>query len=510
MKKIKTLSILLMALALCFSFLSVSTYAAQVRLNYSEISVFAGKSKTLKVKGTKNKVTWKSSDKKIATVSKNGKVLGKKAGTAVITATVGGNSYKCTVTVKNPQLNENNLTMAIGDTFKLKVTGAKAKSFRSSNEKVAAISAKGVITAKKAGSAIITVQTGSKKLKCKIKVKKYVLNHSELTLYHDPSHLFVKNDAPSYASPDRFSMAVSLCVQGNYGKKKVKWSSSDKKVATVDNRGIVTIKGFGQAKITAKIGTQKLTCNINVKELRAYFYRTYSDPDSTIKSGWIWDESYTLVKGDVVRYKVEELEYLNGKIIKQRDITKTLKLTPRVKGHFQVNTDAGTIKALSSDTNQFDESTNLVAQLNEFECYSDGSNQESVSSVTSGQQIMFKIFNHERPDPADCLKIELDNEYTYAYTGETISVRLRSDPMVCTFSRDDTVTYYADWSFFSSTDKFTWESGDESIFKVLHVYGNGESHVSRAVIHAVNPGEAVLTAKYDGKVIDTINVKIYR
>ena len=289
MKKIKTLSILLMALALCFSFLSVSTYAAQVRLNYSEISVFAGKSKTLKVKGTKNKVTWKSSDKKIATVSKNGKVLGKKAGTAVITATVGGNSYKCTVTVKNPQLNENNLTMAIGDTFKLKVTGAKAKSFRSSNEKVAAISAKGVITAKKAGSAIITVQTGSKKLKCKIKVKKYVLNHSELTLYHDPSHLFVKNDAPSYASPDRFSMAVSLCVQGNYGKKKVKWSSSDKKVATVDNRGIVTIKGFGQAKITAKIGTQKLTCNINVKELRAYFYRTYSDPDSTIKSGWIWD-----------------------------------------------------------------------------------------------------------------------------------------------------------------------------------------------------------------------------
>ena len=158
MKKIKTLSLLLMALALCFSFLSVSTYAAQVRLNFSEISVFAGKSKTL------NKVTWKSSDKKIATVSKNGKVLGKKAGTAVITATVGGNSYKCTVTVKNPQLNENNLTMAIGDTFKLKVTGAKAKSFRSSNEKVAAISAKGVITAKKAGSAIITVQTGSKKL----------------------------------------------------------------------------------------------------------------------------------------------------------------------------------------------------------------------------------------------------------------------------------------------------------------------------------------------------------
>ena len=53
-------------------------------------------------------------------------------------------------------------------------------------------------------------------------------------------------------------------------------------------------------------------------------------------------------------------------------------------------------------------------------------------------------------------------------------------------------------------------SGDENIFKVLHVYGNGKEHISRAVIHAVSPGEAVLTAKYDGKVVDTINVKIYR
>lgn len=510
MKRLKSLSILLMALALCVSCLSVSTYAAQVRLNYSEVSLFVGKSKTLKVKGTKNKATWKSSNKKIATVSKTGKVLGKKAGTAVITATVGGNSYKCSVTVKNPQLNESKVTLAAGETFKLKVTGAKAKSFRSSNKKVATVSDKGVITAKKSGSAVITVQTGSKKLKCKIKVKKYVLNHSDLTLFHDPAHLFVQNTAPSYASPDGFSMAVSLCVRGNYGKKKVKWSSSDEKVATVNKQGIVTVKGFGQTKITAKIGTQKLTCNINVKELRAYFYRTYSDPDSTIKSGWIWDESYTLVKGDVVRYKVEELEYLNGKIIKQRDITKNLNLTPQVKGHFQVNTDAGTIKALSSDTNQFDKSTNLVAQLNIFECYSDGSNQESVSPVTSGQQIMFKIFNHERPNPADCLKIDLDNEYTYACTGETISVLLRSDPLVCTFSRDDTITYYADWSFFSTTDKFTWESGDENIFKVLRVYGNGEKHISRAELYAVSPGEAVLTAKYNGKVVDTINVKIYR
>ena len=48
-------------------------------------------------------------------------------------------------------------------------------------------------------------------------------------------------------------------------KKKVKWSSSNKSVATVSSKGKVTAKKNGTATITAKVGNKKLTSKIKVK-----------------------------------------------------------------------------------------------------------------------------------------------------------------------------------------------------------------------------------------------------
>ena len=48
-------------------------------------------------------------------------------------------------------------------------------------------------------------------------------------------------------------------------KKKVKWSSSNKSVATVSLKGKVTAKKNGTATITAKVGNKKLTSKIKVK-----------------------------------------------------------------------------------------------------------------------------------------------------------------------------------------------------------------------------------------------------
>lgn len=75
--------------------------AAAVKLSAAKKTLTAGKSFTLKVTGTKKKVTWKSSKKSVATVNSKGKVTAKKAGTAVISAKVSGKTYKCKVTVKN-------------------------------------------------------------------------------------------------------------------------------------------------------------------------------------------------------------------------------------------------------------------------------------------------------------------------------------------------------------------------------------------------------------------------
>ncbi len=60
--------------------------------------------------------------------------------------------------------------------------------------------------------------------------------------------------------------AFTLKVK-NAGKAKVKWASSNKKVATVSKAGKVTAKKAGKATITAKVGKKKLTCKVTVKGL---------------------------------------------------------------------------------------------------------------------------------------------------------------------------------------------------------------------------------------------------
>ena len=78
------------------------TVKVKVTLNKTEASIYAGKKVQLKVIGTSKTATWSSSNTKVAKVSSTGKVTGVKAGTAVITAKIGSNKYKCTVKVKSP------------------------------------------------------------------------------------------------------------------------------------------------------------------------------------------------------------------------------------------------------------------------------------------------------------------------------------------------------------------------------------------------------------------------
>lgn len=53
----------------------------------------------------------------------------------------------------------------------LPLTSTEKITYKSSNKKVATVSAKGVIAAKKKGTATITVKSGKKSVKCKVTVK---------------------------------------------------------------------------------------------------------------------------------------------------------------------------------------------------------------------------------------------------------------------------------------------------------------------------------------------------
>lgn len=172
MKTIKRILIMVLAVVMMAGALPVQSEAAGVKLNKSKATVYVGSSITLKLKGASGKVSWKSSNKKIVAVNSKGKVTGKKAGKATITAKFQKKSYKCNVTVKKPYLNSTKKTIYTGESYTLKLTGTKAASWKSSDKSVASVNAKGKVTARKAGKAVITCKgKDGKSYKCNVTVK---------------------------------------------------------------------------------------------------------------------------------------------------------------------------------------------------------------------------------------------------------------------------------------------------------------------------------------------------
>ena len=166
---------------------SIKKLRAKISLNVKKIPLKV-KQSTTKVEVTYGKgdkiVSWKSSNRKVATVTSKGKITGKKAGKATITVKLkSGKSAKITVTVQKNKvkttklkLNKKSLTLKKGKKYQLNaavtpVTSQEKVKFTSSNKKILTVSSKGKITAKKKGTAYVVVTSGSKTVRCKVKVK---------------------------------------------------------------------------------------------------------------------------------------------------------------------------------------------------------------------------------------------------------------------------------------------------------------------------------------------------
>jgi len=129
--------------------------------------------------GSETNFTYKTSNKKVATVDAKGKIKAKKTGKANITVTsANGKSVTIKVTVKKAPnkitVTTKAKTLKKGKTFKIKYklpknTASNKITFKSSNKKVATVDENGKVKALKKGKATITVQTFNKK-KAKIKI----------------------------------------------------------------------------------------------------------------------------------------------------------------------------------------------------------------------------------------------------------------------------------------------------------------------------------------------------
>lgn len=258
--------------------ITVKQYAKKITVTNAvknTVSVKKGKSLTLKTKvepsdASNKKVTYTSKNKKIATVNSKGKVTAKKVGKTTITIKSKDGKAKTTITVIVPKksvskvkLNTTKKTVTEGQKFTLKATVSpsnattKIVSWKSSNTKVATVNSSGKVTAKKPGTAKITVTTldGNKKATCTVMVKAKVINATGITV----------NPASKAMTVGDTAKITATVAPSNATNKSVTWSTSNSAVATVAN-GTVTAKAPGTATITAKTHNGKAAnCTVTVK-----------------------------------------------------------------------------------------------------------------------------------------------------------------------------------------------------------------------------------------------------
>ena len=213
-----------------------------------------------------NKITFRSSNSKVASVSPYGRIIAKKPGEAKITVKAGKAQARCRIIVKKTRIDVNvkNISMDNGSTFQLKAAASTGHglTYKSSKKSVAAVDEKGLITAKKPGEANITISVDGVSEICKIKVRetKVRLDRTKATLYRKGE--------------------ITLSVSTN-SKTEPKWKSNKSSVATVDNKGNVTAVKHGTATITVTIDGVKATCEILVKQPGVSFPQS----ELTLKQG---------------------------------------------------------------------------------------------------------------------------------------------------------------------------------------------------------------------------------
>lgn len=225
-------------------------------------------------KTTNKNVKWTSSNKKIATVDKNGYVTAKSKGVARITATTtdGSNlSATCTVTVKQMvtmivnTMNINRGSKNVKRKLPVMVGNNatnKTLSYKSSNPNAVSVNAKGQITAKKKGTATVSVKTTDGTnivVYYRVTVKQLVtsvkLNKKAISL-----------KAKGKAKQKTYTLKATVTKGAN--NKKVKWTSSKSKIATVNSKGKVTAKKKGTCyiSVTSTDGSRKSAkCKVTVK-----------------------------------------------------------------------------------------------------------------------------------------------------------------------------------------------------------------------------------------------------
>lgn len=239
----------------------------------SSLTAYVGESSnvsaTLYPSNATSTLTWYSENSSIASVS-SGIITGKSEGktTVYVKTSNGLRSNNCSVTVKyrkpsNISLNEDTLYLPVGHGQQLSANVSPSNAlytleWSSNNSSVAEVSSSGYVTARKQGTARITVTTDNGyAATCVVTVPPMP---ESLSL---PSTMFLK-----YGK----SRTLKCSVEPSDAYLSLTWASSNTEVVKVNQNGEVTACGVGEANITAKAeGGLEAMCKVVVPEQKHCF-----------------------------------------------------------------------------------------------------------------------------------------------------------------------------------------------------------------------------------------------
>ena len=216
---------------------------------------------------TDKTVTWSSSKQSVATVSSSGEVTAVSEGETTVTASAGGKSATCKVTVskkviqvESVTLSQSTAEMLEGESIQLIATVLpadatdKTVTWASSKTSVATVSSSGEVKAVSEGEAIITASAGGKSATCKVIVSRRPVDVTSITLDRTSVSMEV----------GQTTMLVATVYPSDATDKTVKWTSSDSSVASVNEYGMITALSEGSTVISASAGKESAKCLVTV------------------------------------------------------------------------------------------------------------------------------------------------------------------------------------------------------------------------------------------------------
>jgi len=250
--------------------INVTELVSQITLNKTKINevLEGGTTKEIKLTATPHnipelteqsgnsaaKLKWESSNTKVAVIEADGNVANitlKGKGKTVITATYKDLSAQCEINVIEVDIKQSNVNINKGKTTTLTISEYTPKEeivWASSDKKIATVNGGGIVTGVAVGTASITIKhidTGITDT-CTVNVSDLKINQNSVTINKGKTtKLTLSKDSPT----------------------GITWSSSNKKIATVDKNGVVTGVAGGTVTITAKSSVTGATdtCVVNVK-----------------------------------------------------------------------------------------------------------------------------------------------------------------------------------------------------------------------------------------------------